>query len=208
MTSFLHWTTIATLAAGATLQAQTGPAAGPLRLTLAPSGNEARFIVREQLVGRELPNDAIGSTKAITGGLVLDARGTVDRSASAFTVDLTTLTSDQARRDGYIKRRTIVTDSFPTARLVVTELKGLPARLPDSGSFALTLTGDLTIHGVTRPTTWDVTVTASPGEFAGTASTRIHFGDFGMTQPRVMVVLSVVDDIKLEYDFRLVRAPK
>ena len=91
--------------------AQTGPA--PIRLSLAAQGNEARFMVREQLAGAELPNDAVGMTSAITGGITLDSRGMVDSSASRISVDLTTLTSDRSRRDNFIKRPTLVTDSFP-----------------------------------------------------------------------------------------------
>jgi polyisoprenoid-binding protein YceI len=70
---------------------------------------------------------------------------------------------------------------------------------------ALVLTGNLTIHGVTRPTTWDVTARVEGESILGKAVTRIRFGDFGMTQPRVAIVLSVVDDILLEYDFHFVR---
>lgn len=177
----------------------------PVRYTLAPAGNEARFIVREQLAGAELPNDAIGRTRSITGGIVLDAKGAVDRSASRITVDLTTLTSDEDRRDRFIKRRTIVTDSFPTAELVVTALRGLPAALPADATLSLTLLGELTIHGVTKPTSWEVQLSVRGGELSGRATTRIRFGDFGMEQPRVAVVLSVVDDIKLEFDFRFLK---
>ena len=195
-------TSLAALASPA--GAQAAPA-GPIRLTLAAQGNEARFVVREQLAGAELPNDAVGVTSAITGGITLDARGMVDSSASRISVDLTTLTSDRSRRDNFIKRRTIVTDSFPTAELVVTGIRGLPATLPASGTMTLVLTGNLTIHGVTRPSTWDVTARVEGESILGQAVTRIKFGDFGMTQPRVAVVLSVVDDIRLEYDFHFVR---
>jgi polyisoprenoid-binding protein YceI len=184
--------------------AQPSPAA-PIRLSLAGQGNEARFVVREQLAGAELPNDAVGATSAITGGITLDARGGVDSSGSRISVDLTTLTSDRSRRDNFIKRRTIVTDSFPTAELVVTGIQGLPAILPASGTLTLVLTGDLTIHGVTRPSIWDVTARVEGESILGKAVTRIKFGDFGMTQPRVAIVLSVVDDIRLEYDFHFVR---
>ncbi len=184
--------------------APSGPAAPRLRLVVAPTGNEARFKVREQLASLSLPNDAIGVTRGIGGTLVLDAAGRVVSADSKFTVDLTSLQSDRERRDGYIKRRTLETDRYPTAVLVPTALRGLPAPLPDSGALTFELAGDLTIHGVTRPTTWQVTATASHGEFSGTASTRVRFEDFGMTQPRVAIVLSVQDDIGLEYDFHLV----
>lgn len=179
----------------------------PVRLGVAPTGNEARYVVREQLVGVELPNDAIGATSAITGAIVLDGRGGVDTVASRITIDLTTLKSDRDRRDGYIKRRTLVTDSFPNAVLQVTAIKGLPATLPTSGTLSLSVTGNLTVHGVTRATTWTVTATATGAGWTGKAFTNVKFGDFGMTQPRVPVVLSVVDDIRLEWDFTLVREP-
>jgi polyisoprenoid-binding protein YceI len=177
----------------------------PVQLALAPEGNEARFIVREQLAGFELPNDAVGKTSAITGGILLDGAGKVDSSGSRISVDLSTLKSDRDRRDNFIKRRTLVTDSFPTATLTVLELRGLPGVLPTSGALTLTLIGNLTVHGVTRPTTWEVTAVADGDAFTGKASTHVKFGDFNMTQPRVPVVLSVVDDILLEYDFHLVK---
>jgi hypothetical protein len=37
----------------------------------------------------------------------------------------------------------------------------------------------------------------------GTASTAFTFEDFQITKPRVAVVLSFADTIRLEYDFRL-----
>jgi hypothetical protein len=60
------------------------------------------------------------------------------------------------------------------------------------------------VHGVTKPITWDVTATAANGGYTGTASTAFTFEDFGLTKPRVASVLSVVDTIRLEYDFKLV----
>ena len=43
-----------------------------------------RYVVREQLVGLELPNDAIGKTSAITGSILLDRTGKVDSSGSTL----------------------------------------------------------------------------------------------------------------------------
>ncbi len=188
-----------------TAKTAKAPAPVPVHLVLAPEGNEVRFIVREQLAGVELPNDAIGKSNAVTGGIVLDGTGKVDSAGSKISVDLATLKSDRDRRDGFIKRRTLVVDSFPTATITVTDLAGLPAVLPTSGTMTLTLLGNFTVHGVTKPTTWTVTTAANGNEFTGKASTHIKFGDFNMTQPRVPIVLSVVDDILLEYDFHLVK---
>ncbi len=196
---------VAVLAIPAVLAGQAAPT-GPVRYVLAPQGNEARFVVREQLAGATLPNDAIGSTTAITGQMVLSS-GRLDPAESRITVQLDSLKSDQERRDRFIKRRTLVTDSFPTAELIPAELRGFPERLPVSGSFTFTMVGNLTIHGVTRPTTWTVNATVVNGAVQGRATTNVKFGDFGMEQPRVAIVLSVVDDIRLEFDFNFVPAP-
>ncbi len=197
--------TVLTPLAVTAAQSSKARAPTPARYTLAPE-SEARFVVREQLAGATLPNDAIGRTGAITGTIVLEAAGKVDRGASRIVVQLDSLKSDQARRDRYIKRRTLVTDSFPTAELVPIELRGFPAKLPASGAFTFSVIGDLTVHGVTKPTTWDVSATVAGGVVSGTASTHLQFADFGMDRPRVAIVLSVVDDIKLEFDFRFVPA--
>ena len=197
--------TLAAQAGAKTAKQTRKPAPVPVHLALAPDGNEVRFIVREQLAGFELPNDAIGRSSAITGSILLVGAGKVDSSHSRISVDLGTLKSDRDRRDNFIKRRTLMVDSFPTATLTVTEIRGLPAVLPSSGTLALTLVGSFTVHGVTKSTTWQATAAANGGEFTGKAFTHVKFGDFNMTQPRVPIVLSVVDDILLEYDFHLVK---
>jgi polyisoprenoid-binding protein YceI len=66
------------------------------------------------------------------------------------------------------------------------------------------LVGDLTVHGVTHPTTWDVTAQVAGQALTGSASTSVTFEDFNMTPPRVPVVLSVEDNITLIVDFNLV----
>jgi polyisoprenoid-binding protein YceI len=100
-----------------------------------------------------------------------------------------------------------VTDSFPTVTLVPTEIRGFTGTLPASGTQSFDMVGDLTVRGVTRPTTWKVTANFAGGEVSGTAATAFTFTEFGLTQPRVPVVLSVADTIKLEYDFKLVPKP-
>jgi polyisoprenoid-binding protein YceI len=175
------------------------------RLVLAPTGNEARYRVREQLAGVDFPNDAVGATSAITGEIVLDDAGKVIAARSRITVDLRTLKSDRERRDGYIQRRTLETETHPNAVLEVTGLTGLAHPLPTSGALSFTLTGNLTIHGTTRLTTWQVTATASDGGYRGSAKTSFTFEEFGLTKPRVAMVLSVEDTIGLELDFHFVR---
>lgn len=180
------------------------PAAAGMRLVTADSGNEARYRVREQLANLDFPNDAVGVTTAVTGTLVIDSSGAILPAESKFTVDLTTLKSDKSRRDGYIQRRTLDTARYPSAEFVPVRFAGYPARFVAGDSAAFQLVGNLTIHGITRETTWDVLARATPDGVAGSASTAFRFEDFGMEQPRVAIVLSVKDSIALEYDFNLV----
>jgi polyisoprenoid-binding protein YceI len=184
-------------AAGATV-------ADTLRLVVAPAGNEARYLVREQLANLDLPNDAIGATSAITGQLVLDPEGRVVPGASKFVIDVTTLKSDKERRDGYVQRRTLETAQYPTVTLAPTALYGLPWPLPASGALSFEMQGDLTIKSVTRSVRWRVNAVAEGGGFSGKAATNFPFEAFELTQPKVSIVLSVENEIRLEYDFRLV----
>ena len=181
------------------------PAPAPVRYSLAPAGNVARFVVRERLMVLDAPNDAIGVTRAITGGITLASDGKLDAAASRIVVDLTTLTSDKENRDNWIKSHTLKTDSFPNAVFVPRQLQGIGTALPAAGTVSGRLVGDLTIHGVTRPVTWEVSLTARAGDIAGVATTHIRFEDFGMEQPRLMIVISVIDDVKLQYDFHFVK---
>ena len=171
------------------------------RFVVEGEGNKARYRVRERLVGKELDNDAVGETPKVTGAIAVDDKGKVIAAESFFTASLAELTSDASRRDNYVRRRLLVTDTFPTTTLRITEVRGLPSPIPKSGEAKFQLIGDLTVKGVTRPTTWNVTASLNDNVLRGTAATRFTFADFSLTQPRVSIVLSVADTIGLEYDF-------
>jgi len=180
------------------------PATDGLQLVVAPDGNAVRYRVREQLVGLDLPNDAIGATSDVTGSIAFDAKGNLVPASSRFVVKVATLESDKDRRDGYVRGRILEASEYPTVTLAPTSIKGLALPLPTSGSASFQVVGDLTVHGVTKPTTWQVEAAFNRGRVTGTATTTFPFSEFGLTQPRVPVVLSVADTIKLEYTFALV----
>jgi polyisoprenoid-binding protein YceI len=176
-----------------------------LRFVLAPTGNAVRYRVRERLVGRELPNDAVGETKNITGAIAIDSSGKVIREVSKFVVDAATFVSDNNRRDGYVRARLLETEQHPEVVLIPTEVRGVSLPLPTSGARPIEVTGDLTVRGVTRPTTWKGTAQFQDGRLTGSAATAFTFSDVQMEQPRVRVLLSVADTIRLEMDFNLLR---
>ncbi|HVN54523.1 MAG TPA: YceI family protein [Anaerolineaceae bacterium] len=181
-------------------------ASGAIVYQIVADQSEARYRVREQLANVDLPSDAIGRTKQISGSIAMNADGTIDSASSKITVDLTSLQSDKGMRDGFVSRNILLTSKYPNAVFVPKQASGLPSPLPASGQVSFKLTGDLTVRDVTKPVTWDVNGAIQGDTAKGTATTSFTFEDFNLQQPRVPVVLSVEDHITLEVDITLQRA--
>jgi polyisoprenoid-binding protein YceI len=174
------------------------PTPPPTVLTV--TAGQASYHAREQLVGKALPTDAVGTTSNISGSVSLNPDGGVAADQSTITVDLTSLASDEFMRDNFIKRNTLQISQFPAAIFVPNQVQGLSS-LPISGQATFQLLGNLTIHGVTQPATWQVSATFDSGTVSGTATTPIQLTDFGMTPPRVGPVLSIDNVVTLQLNF-------
>lgn len=193
----------ATLAPTATAVASSAGTAASTSVSSAwnvsASGSKAVVSVREQLVGVNLPNDAVLTATGGTGTFNLKADGTFS-SESKITFDLTTLSSDSRDRDNFIKQDTLQTRQFPKAELVPTRTSGLTLPLAASGTFTFKLTGNLTIHGTTKEVTFDVVAKRNGADLTATATLApsVKFGDFGMSPPTSSFrVISIVDEIRL-----------
>jgi len=194
--------------AGAQAKTKTAePQTALTRFVVAPTGNEARYRVREQLVNLDLPNDAVGVTRDITGALLVNPNGSVVTDSSRIVVNVAALKSDKDRRDAFIKKNTMETAKYPTVTLVPKSFVGLTAK-PGDSPCVFDIVGDLTVHGVTRPVTWKAIAHSEGSDIVGTATTAFTFKDFSLDQPKVSVLLSVEDTIKLEYDFRFTPASR
>ncbi|HLE81087.1 MAG TPA: YceI family protein [Dehalococcoidia bacterium] len=176
-----------------------------IRLVVVQNESQAAYRVREQLADVALPGEAIGSTKNITGSIVLDPKGNIVPEQSKLVVDLRDLRSNEDRRDQFIQRTPLQTAQFPTAEFVPRQAPGLPVPLPTSGVASFRLVGDLTIRGVTRPATWEVAAQFTERNVAARGSTSFTFNDFEMPKPSIAVVLSVEDTIRLVLDVKLSR---
>ena len=113
--------------------------------------------------------------------------------------------SDQNRRDGYVRGRLLEAHDYPNIVLVPTDVRGVSLPLPASGTLPIEMTANLTVHGVTRPTTWKGSANYNDGRVTGSAATAFTFNDIQMEPPRVPVLLSVADTVRLEIDFDLLR---
>jgi len=170
-------------------------------------GSSATYRVTEQFVGVAFTNEAEGTTNLVSGSLTIKADGSIAPD-SKLTVDLRGLKSDQDQRDGFIQNRTLETAKFPMAEFVPTKITGLEKLIPSSGQAGISLTGNLTIHGVTKEVTFQGIATFNPrtNSVAGRAKTSLTFDEFGITPPKIGRLASVDNKIQLELVYRFKRS--
>ena len=182
---------------------ETAPASTPTALSLKiHRGSEARYRVKEQLAGRNLPNDAVGVTTDVMGTIAFDVKGQIVAEQSRITVNVSTLKSNASPRDRYIRNSSLESNIFPVALFEARATEGLSWPIPTSGEYTFQLLGEMTMHGVAKPLTWDVIVRFSDSRVTGQAKTSFKFGYFDMTIPRAFIVVSVEDNVQLEIDFQ------
>jgi polyisoprenoid-binding protein YceI len=185
-----------------TTAAATTPAAATALSWTITDKSKATVSVREQLANINFPSDAVLVATGAKGAFEVNDDGTF-APGSQITFDVSSLTSDQSQRDSFVKQSVLNTRQFPTATLVPTKVIGLTLPLAATAHATFTLTGKLTIHGVTKDVTFTVDCTRNGGDLTATATLAptVKFGDFGMQQPAAPGrVLSVVDEIKLTVD--------
>jgi len=170
-------------------------------------GTSARYLVKEQFLRLDLPNDAIGETSAVSGSIRFRSDGSIDPAGSKFVVELRPLSSDDQERDEFLEEESLESNKFSVAEFVIEEAPGLPWPLPQDGQHEFQLRGEMTVHGVTNPTTWEVTAQFSPQGATGQAKTSFNFAKFDMEKPSVFFLLSVEDLIRLELEFVLGYGP-
>jgi polyisoprenoid-binding protein YceI len=138
--------------------------------------------------------DAVGRTGEVSGTAAVDG----DRITEAeLETDMTTLVSDESRRDDALRERGIETARFPQSQFSLSEPVGLTRRNQ-------TVRGELTLHGETQPIAVKVSAQRLGGdtiELAGSAP--IAFADFGIEPPSVAGVVTVEDEGTLEFMLRL-----
>lgn len=192
-------TATATIAAATATPAPSATAGATTGTWTVSNTSKATVRVREQLVGVNLPSDAVLVATGATGTFILKDDGTFS-SDSKISFDLTTLASDNRNRDDFIKGDTLQTRQFPKAEFVPTKTTGLALPLPASGELTFKLTGQMTIKGKTKEVTFDVQAKRTGNELTATATAAPtwKFADFGMTAPSVPFrVVSIVDELRV-----------
>jgi len=141
---------------------------------------ESQFGYRVEEVLAGVNTTAVGRSNQLTGSMTVD--GTTVPAVDVE-VQVATITSDESKRDESFRGSVMNTSEFPTATFHLTtpiELGSIPA---EGEQVTASATGDLTLHGVTKPVTFDVTAQATGGKIGVLGSIPILFSDYGIQNP-------------------------
>ena len=151
------------------------PLAGTWKIT---SASVVDYRVKETLFGQS--HTAVGSTKQVTGSLTIVGK---KLTTAAFSVDMTSVSSDQGQRDNQFQGRIMDTSDFPTATFTLTspiELSPVPA---DGALKAYSALGKLQLHGTTKDVTIALTARRTGNVIAVQGDTPITFSDYNIDNP-------------------------
>lgn len=157
-----------------------------------PSQTSVEYAVDEVLFG----NSQItrGSTSDVDGEFTLTVKdGVPTFTLSKLTVNLQSLASDNAMRDQMIQRQWLESSKYPTATFVATSVENVPSDAQVGQAYTFKVTGDMTIREITKPITFDVTVTLNGDTLSGEGTTQISMKDFGFDPPEILGRFTVSD---------------
>jgi polyisoprenoid-binding protein YceI len=161
----------------------------------------AGYRVREQLANLPAESDAVGRTSQITGSITLETSGsTTTLTAGTLTVDTTAIASDKTQRDNRMRDEGLQTDQFPTATFTLTKPVEVPAAALTGTASDVTLTGDLTLHGVTKSVEIPAQAQLVNGTIQVAGSLSFPLSDYSITAPNIGgFIVSIADTGTLEF---------
>ncbi len=167
------------------------------------SHSNAGFAIRHLVV-----STVRGNFTRFTGTLKLD-EADVTRSIVDATIDVASVDTRVADRDAHLKSP----DFFDVAKYPAMTFKS--TRVVAAGKDKLAVTGDLTLHGVTRPVTLEVTTSPEvKGMFgesrrAFAATGKINRKDFGLSWSKAVEAGPVLgDEVTLTLEIEAVKDQK
>ena len=154
----------------------------------------AGYRVKEELAGTGA-NTAVGRTQNVSGSLTID--GTTI-TAMQVSVDMTTLQSDDSRRDERLRTDGLQTDQFPTATFTLTKPIEVGSVPKDGQTIQAVAVGDLTLHGVTRSVEISIQAQRTGNEIEAIGSVDVALTDYAIEAPTGFLVLSIANTGTIE----------
>lgn len=168
-----------------------------------PAHSGAEFKVRHMMI-----SNVKGSFSSLSGTLV---ENTIDSTQSTVeaTIDIATVNTGDAQRDGHLKSGDFFdAEKYPTMLFRSTKVE-------KKGEGEYKVTGDLTLHGVTKPVVFDVEGPSTPGKdpwgntrIGLSATTKINRKDFGLSYNAALETGGILigEDVTISLEVQFVQA--
>jgi polyisoprenoid-binding protein YceI len=168
-----------------------------------PSHSSVHFSIRHMMI-----SNVRGGFSGVKGTITYDPDD-LTQSGIRAEIDVNSINTLDEKRDAHLKTADFFdVEHFPTINFVSTQIE----KLSDT---EYNVTGDLTIHGVTKPTVLKVEEVSPEGKdpwgnirVGASAKAKVSRKDFGLVWNAPMETggLLIGDDVKLEFDIEMVKA--
>lgn len=153
---------------GEASQVASPPAASSQKYSITPQNSKIEFL------GSKVTGSHTGGFQQFSGEI--DFAGAVEQSRVNITIDTNSLTSDDPNLTKHLKTADFFdVEKFPQATFVSTEIKPGGER-----GASHTITGNLTLHGVTKSITFPATINATADTVNVDSMFWINRKDFGI----------------------------
>ncbi len=171
--------------------------------TIDPAHSSAQFVVRHMMI-----TNVRGGFSSVKGTVEFDSANPTDSSVDVV-IDANTIKTMDEQRDAHLKSADFLdTEKYPTITFKST-------KIAVGGDGEASVSGDLTIHGVTKPVTLKVEGPTPEGKdpwgnirIGASATTKIKRSDFGLTWNAALETggIMVADELKIELDVQMIKA--
>lgn len=132
--------------------------------------------------------EILPAEKKITSGSTGDVTGSVTvenetLTAGEIIVDMNNLTTDNERRDVNVRMKILQTDQYPEATFVMTDPVDLSSVPADGTPGQVELSGDLEIHGTTKPVTETFDILRDGEKVIISSDINFNRLDYGVESP-------------------------
>ena len=168
-----------------------------------PVHSNALFKVKHMMI-----SNVRGEFTAIKGSLFFDQEN-VENSRVEADIDATSINTKDPQRDAHLKSA----DFFDVEKFPALSFRS--TKVSKSGDGELAVSGDLTIHGVTRDVVFSVEGPSAPAKdpwgntrIGLSATTRINRKDFGLTWNAALETggILVGDEVTITLDVQFIKA--
>ena len=177
-------------------------AAGVTNWNIDPAHSAAEFKVKHMMI-----SNVKGKFSGLTGKLTLD-ESDISKSSVEASIPVATLNTGDEQRDGHLKSG----DFFDAEKYPAMTFKS--TSVVTSGPGEGKVTGDLTVHGVTKQVTFEVDGPSAPGKdpwgntrIGLSATTKINRKDFGLVWNAALETGGVLvgEDVTITLDVQFVK---